>query len=224
MSFHQQLLDRTAAARGELQTLPIVQRALRGGIDRATYAAFLGEAFQHVRHTVPLLMACGARLPARLEWLRSAIAHYIEEEIGHHEWILDDLVAMGESRAHWEQRAPALDTELMVAYAYDLIARGNPVGFFGMVLVLEGTSVALATRAANTLQASLDLPRNAFSYLLSHGDLDIEHVGFFKRLMDRMEDEGDKAAIVHAARRFYVLYGDIFRTLRDGGARLAEAA
>jgi hypothetical protein len=90
--------------------------------------------------------------------------------------------------------------------------------------VLEGTSVALATRAANTLQTSLDLPRNAFSYLLSHGDLDIEHVGFFKRLMDRIDDEDDKAAIVHAARRFYVLYGDIFRTLRDGGARLAEAA
>jgi len=93
-----------------------------------------------------------------------------------------------------------------------------------MVLVLEGTSVALATRAANTLQASLDLPRNAFSYLLSHGDLDVEHVGFFKRLMDRIDDEGDKAAIVHAARRFYVLYGDIFRTLRSDGVRLAEAA
>jgi hypothetical protein len=29
-------------------------------------------------------MACGARLPDRQEWLRSAIAHYIEEEIGHH--------------------------------------------------------------------------------------------------------------------------------------------
>ena len=62
----------------------------------------------------------------------------------------------------------------MVSYAYDTIQRGNPVGFFGMVLVLEGTSVALATRAANSIQTSLDLPRNAFSYLLSHGDLDIE--------------------------------------------------
>ena len=39
-------------------------------------------------------------------------------------------------------------TELMVAYAYDTIARGNPVGFFGMVHVLEGTSVSrVATRA-----------------------------------------------------------------------------
>jgi hypothetical protein len=59
---------------------------------------------------------------------------------------------------------------------------------------------------------------------LSHGDLDIEHVGFFKGLMDRLEDEDDRAAVIHAARRFYVLYGDIFRTLRSDGVRLAEAA
>ena len=43
---------------------------------------------------------------------------------------------------------PAAATELMVAYAYDTIARGNPVGFLGMVHVLEGTSVALALMAA----------------------------------------------------------------------------
>jgi hypothetical protein len=112
----------------------------------------------------------------------------------------------------------------MVSYAYDTIARGNPVGFFGMVLVLEGTSVALATRAAKTIESSLGLPRNAFSYLLSHGDLDIEHAGFFEGLMNRLEDPGDKQAVIHAARRFYVLYGDIFRTLRTDGLRLAQAA
>ena len=224
LSFHDRLLAETQRERQALLSIPIIQDALAGKIARDDYMAFLVQAFHHVRHTVPLLMACGARLPARLEWLRTAVAEYIEEEIGHHEWILDDLVACGADRDAVEHGAPSEATELMVAYAYDTIARGNPVGFFGMVLVLEGTSVALATRAANTLQTSLDLPRNAFSYLLSHGDLDIEHVGFFKRLMDRIDDEGDKAAIVHAARRFYVLYGDIFRTLRDGGARLAEAA
>ena len=37
----------------------------------------------------------------------------------------------------------------MVAYAYDTVQRRNPVGFFGMVYVLEGTSVALALSAAD---------------------------------------------------------------------------
>jgi len=224
MSFHSELLAQTQQERATLISVPIIQSALAGQIAREDYVAFLGQAYHHVRHTVPLLMACGARLPARLEWLRTAIGEYIEEEMGHHEWVLDDLAACGADRAEAAASLPSLATELMVSYAYDTIHRGNPVGFFGMVLVLEGTSVALATRAANTIQTSLDLPRNAFSYLLSHGDLDIEHVGFFEGLMDRLDDPADQQAVIHAARRFYVLYGDIFRTLRQDGVRWAEAA
>lgn len=223
MSFYARLLAETTRERAELQSLPIVQRALAGRIRREEYAAFLGQAYHHVRHTVPLLMACGARLPARHEWLRRAVAEYIEEEIGHEEWILDDLEALGEDRARWAESTPLHATELMVAYAYDGIARVSPLSFFGMVLVLEGTSVALATRAAEAIEHSLGLPRTAFTYLRSHGDLDIEHTGFYERLMDRIEDPAEQAVILHAARRFYRLYADIFRGI-EAGAQLAEAA
>ncbi|MNJ67459.1 hypothetical protein D3C77_636340 [compost metagenome] len=82
-----------------------------------------------------------------------------------------------------------------------------------MVNVLEGTSLALATQAAGVLQAKLGLPAKAFSYLTSHGSLDLEHIEFFKRLMNRLDDEDDKAAVVHTARVVYRLYGDIFRSL-----------
>ena len=223
-NFHDRLLQDTRRERESLIAIPIIQEALAGRIARDDYVAFLTQAFHHVRHTVPLLMACGARLPARLEWLRTAVAEYIAEEIGHHEWILDDLEACGAERASVEHGQPSEATELMVAYAYDTIARGNPVGFFGMVLVLEGTSVALATRAAETIETSLGLPRNAFSYLRSHGDLDIEHTGFYERLMNRLDDEDDRRAVVHAAKRFYKMYGDVFRTLRDDRRVLSEAA
>ena len=55
-------------------------------------------------------MACGARLPARLEWLRTAVGEYIEEEMGHHEWVLDDIAACGEDRAAAEASSPSLAT------------------------------------------------------------------------------------------------------------------
>jgi pyrroloquinoline quinone (PQQ) biosynthesis protein C len=224
MSFHQQLIDRTQHERRDLLAIPIIQDALAAKIARDDYIAFLTQAYHHVRHTVPLLMACGARLPARLEWLRTAVGEYIEEEMGHQEWILDDLQACGADRAAIAASGPSHATELMVAYAYDTIARGNPVGFFGMVLVLEGTSVALATRAAETIETSLGLPRTAFSYLRSHGDLDVGHVDFFQKLMDRLDDADDQAAVVHAARRFYRLYGDVFRGLRAPADAVREAA
>jgi hypothetical protein len=158
-------------------------------------------------------MATGARLPERNGWLRKAVAEYIREEIGHEEWILGDIAAAGGDAEAVRQGVPDFPCEMMVAFAFDVATRGNPVGFFGMVQVLEGTSVRGATRAAKAIEASLGLPPEAFTYLTTHGDLDQDHVAFFRTLMDRVEDAGDQDAILHAARRFYRLYGDIFRSL-----------
>jgi len=102
---------------------------------------------------------------------------------------------------------------VMVAYAYDTIARVNPLGFFGMVHVLEGTSVALALAAADRIESGLGLPGQAFSYLRSHGTLDQEHTAHFALLMDRLDDPDDQGAVIHAARMFYRLYGNVFRAL-----------
>lgn len=218
MSFFAELQAATAAERGQLLAAPIIADALAGRATRAQYRAFLTQAFHHVRHTVPLLMACGARLPADMEWLRQAVAHYIEEEIGHHEWILDDIAAAGGDADAVRHGQPALETELMVAYAYDTVMRGNPVGFFGMVYVLEGTSVQLATQVAQSLQQCLDLPKRAFSYLSSHGSLDQTHIEDFRQLVDHLDREEDRRAVVHCARVFFRLYGDVIRSVPAGGA------
>ena len=213
MTFFHTLQDRTAAERDHLLTAPVLQLAVDGKLSLETYIAFLTQAYHHVKHTVPLLMACGARLPERHEWLRSAIAEYIEEELGHQEWILNDLAACGADPEAVRHGQPALATELMVSYVYDRIARHNPVSFFGMVNVLEGTSIALATRAASAIRGSLELPPTAFSYLNSHGSLDLEHMRFFEELMNRLDADEDREAVVHTARVVYRLYGDMFRSL-----------
>lgn len=213
MEFFDELQHQTEAERAYLLGAPIIRSALDGTASLDSYIAFLSEAYHHVKHTVPLLMACGARLPERLEWLRVAVAEYIEEEIGHQEWILNDIRACGGDAEAVRNGQPSLPTELMVAYVYDRIARLNPVSFFGMVNVLEGTSIALATQAAEVLRTSLQLPPQAFSYLTSHGSLDISHVEFFRKLMNRLDDADDRAAVVHTARVVYRLYGDLFHSL-----------
>lgn len=213
MAFYDELLRVTETERTALLGTPIIRQALAGQVSRAQYLAYLTQAYHHVKHTVPLLMSCGGRLPERLEWLRAATAEYIEEELGHHEWILNDIAAAGGSADAVRQSAPALATEVMIAYAYDTVQRRDPVGFFGMVLVLEGTSVALASRAAAALQQALALPQQAFTYLTSHGSLDHGHTEFFAGLMNRLNDAGDQAAVIHCARAMYRLYGDVFRSL-----------
>ncbi|MCG4454120.1 iron-containing redox enzyme family protein [Pseudomonas sp. MMS21-TM103] len=213
MSFYESLLEQTSSERDYLLGAPIIRQAMSGQVSLPSYVAFLTEAYHHVKHTVPLLMACGARLPERLEWLREAIAEYIEEEYGHQEWILNDIRACGSDADAVRGSTPQLATELMVSYVYDRIARHNPVSFFGMVTVLEGTSIALATQVAGVIQDKLQLPNQAFSYLTSHGSLDLEHIELLKSLMNRLDNDDDKAAVVHTAKVVYRLYGDVFRSL-----------
>lgn len=213
MSFFQTLQDATQQERETLFNLPIIRQALQGQVSLESYRAFLSQAYYHVRHTVPLMMACGARLPSRLEWLRAAVCEYIEDEYGHERWILDDLRACGGNADAVRDGSPATPIELMVAYLYDLIARGNPVGLFGMVNVLEGTSIALATHAADSIREHLELPAAAFSYLSSHGSLDVGHMETFRTLMDRLDDPQDQAAVIHTSKTVYRLYTDMFREL-----------
>ncbi|HHA19063.1 MAG: biliverdin-producing heme oxygenase [Gammaproteobacteria bacterium] len=215
MNFYDLLQTETAAARAGLFTAPIINKSLSGDITLDNYIAFLTEAYHHVKHTTPLLMAVGSRLPEEKEWLRNAVAEYIEEELGHQEWILNDIAACGADKEAVRHGKPAIETELMIAYAYDMVQRVNPVGFFGMVHVLEGTSVTTADQAADGIQLALGLPNKAFSYLRSHGALDQEHIKFFEGLMNQIESEQEQELIVHTANVFYKLYGDIFRGLTD---------
>jgi thiaminase len=211
--FYDELLAATVEERNDLLSIPFIRKGVAGELSLQSYLAFLDQAYHHVKHTIPLLMACGAALPERLEWLRTAVGEYIEEEMGHQEWILDDIAVCGGDKEAVRHGTPHPATELMVAYAYDTIQRCNPAGFFGMVLVLEGTSVALATQAGERIGKALNLPKQAFSYLSSHGSLDISHMNFYEKLMNRLDDEADKQAVIHCARMMYKLYGDIFRNL-----------
>ena len=223
MSFYDELNCVSEKHRDYLLSAPIISTCMSEGLSLEHYVAFLQQAYHHVKHTTPLLMATGARLPESKEWLRDAVAEYIEEELGHQEWILNDIEACGFDKEKARQSTPNISTEMMVSYAYDTINRVSPLGFFGMVHVLEGTSVNIADLAADKIQEKLSLPDQAFSYLRSHGKLDQEHVKFFECLMNRIDDVDEQAQILHSASRFYRLYGDIFREIAPEQALLIAA-
>lgn len=223
MNFYTELQQATEEHKQTLYAIPLIQAALKGAVSVEQYIDYLTEAYHHVKHTLPLLMACGAKLSIEQEWLRVAMAEYIEEEIGHQEWILSDIDAAGGDARKVRAGEPGLHTDIMVAYAYDTVARNNPVGFLGMVYVLEHTSTELATGAANTMKTSLGLPDEAFSYLFSHGSLDLQHIAFYEKLVNRLDRKEDQSAVLSNAKTFYYLYGNIFASLGDT-ARLRSAA
>jgi long-subunit acyl-CoA synthetase (AMP-forming)/pyrroloquinoline quinone (PQQ) biosynthesis protein C len=213
MSFFDTLQNETAEARAHVMGAPVIGAISEGRFDLASYTWFLTQAFHHVKQTVPLMMTCGGRLPDRLEFIRKALVEYIDEEYGHQEWILNDLQACGIDKEDVRHGRPDTSIELMVAYLYDQIHRGNPAAFFGMVQVLEGTSIELATPLGEAIQKQLGLPDEAFSYLYSHGALDQDHFEFFRNLMDDIADPADQQAIIDSARMVYRLYGDMLRNI-----------
>jgi pyrroloquinoline quinone (PQQ) biosynthesis protein C len=213
MTFYARLNKETEQARMALYMVPQLVDGLKGNISRDTYIAYLIQAYHHVRHTVRFLMAMGAALPDNKQWLHDAIAEYIEEEKGHEEWILNDVAAAGGDKEKARHATPNLETQVLVAYNYDYIARKNPVGFLGMVFMLESTSTQIANHGADSVKAKLDLPQSAFTYLYSHGALDVEHIKFFERLVNRIDDPADQAAIIEVANNTFRLFANLMRSI-----------
>ncbi|RSB52615.1 TenA family transcriptional regulator [Acinetobacter soli] len=221
MQFFQQLQNATAQERQKLFSTSLIEDALNSRLSLEQYCAFLSQAYHHVRFTVPLMMAAGAQLPERLSWLQPAICEYIEEEAGHEQWILNDLKACGVDPEIVKNSRPCQPIELMVAFLFDQVRRVNPIALFGMVNVLEGTSVSVATEAAEKIQQHLKLPNKAFSYLKSHGSLDISHMQNFEKLMNSVTDEKDQQDIIHCSKVVFSLYTQMYEQVPALGLRFA---
>lgn len=213
MKFYDRLVKETENARQELYTVPQLIDGIKGKISREAYIAYLTEAYHHVRHTVRFMMAMGVRLPESKKWLHDAISEYIEEEKGHEEWILNDVAAAGGDKEKARNATPNLETQVLVAYNYDYITRKNPVGFLGMVFMLESTSIQIANKGADAVKGNLGLPQTAFTYLYSHGALDIEHLKFFEDLVNKIDDPEDQAAIIEVANNTFRLFANVLRSI-----------
>jgi pyrroloquinoline quinone (PQQ) biosynthesis protein C len=213
MNFYQHLQNETALEREGMLSSTVIARCQSGDISRELYIEFLTQAYYHVSHTVPLLMSAGSRLPGTHENMRGAITEYIAEEYGHQEWILNDIRVCGGDADKVRHGTPGLPIEAMISFLYYRIEHINPMSIFGMVQVLEGTSVLIASSIADQVEKALGLPEHATTYLRSHGELDQSHLKFFSILMNTVVDESDKSAIIHTARRVYQLYGYMLNQL-----------
>ena len=160
----------------------------------------------------PLLALAAARTDD--EAYQDALVEYMDEERGHEKWILDDIAAMGGDASALRRGKPGIACQVMVGYSYYAIEWISPYAMLGSVHVLEGMSTLLADKAADAIQRSLgQRGEGGFSYLRSHGALDIEHVAFFKSLVNGIIDPEVQQIVIDASKVFYRLYGDIYREL-----------
>ncbi len=219
MSFYDHLQATTAADRTAFLSIPLIQNTVRKGASRELYIDFLTQAYHHVKHTYPLLAL--ASVHTHDEAYQDALVEYMKEERGHEKWILDDIRALGGDAEGVRCGKPGQACQIMVGYTYYAIEWIDAYAMLGSVHVLEGMSTLLADRAADAIQSSLAFPgKDGFTYLRSHGALDIEHVAFFKGLVNAIPEQAHDV-IIETSKVIYRLYGDIFRelSLRHPGRR-----
>ncbi len=212
MTFFDKLMSETAKEREVFLAIPIVQHAIRLGSSQSLYIDFLTEAYHHVKHTFPILALAASRTFD--ERYQNALVEYMEEERGHEKWILDDIRTVGGNPEAVRNGTPGIPCQVMVGYAYYAIEHVSPYAYLGSAHVLEGLSVLLADKLADALKTSLGLQSDAgFTYLRTHGSLDVDHVAFFRNLVDGFDDPATQRIIIDSAKIFYRLYGAIFLDL-----------
>jgi len=221
-SFYQILQAETEAARQAFFSTPMLLDAAENGVEAGLYINYLTQAYHHVRQTCPLLAAALGRCGSNDAVLRDALIEYIDDEKGHEKWILNDIRAIGGQEA--VDRAISYEGDqavrVMVGYVYYAIDRISPYAMLGMVHVLEGTSVDIASLAADSIAKRLGIPTTkGFSYLTSHGAVDLEHVQFFERLVNQIDDKCQQEIIIDTARITYQLWGNMFSNLVDDWER-----
>jgi pyrroloquinoline quinone (PQQ) biosynthesis protein C len=212
MTFYERLIKETEHDKQRFFSRKIISTVLQNPIEKNLYIEYLAQAYHHVRFTCPLFRHAITKMdPNQDKSFIDAFEEYIEEEEGHEEWILNDIEFMGGNKDKVRKQDGDLPVQSMIAYMYHTINSVTPYTLLGMVHVLEGTSVNIATEAAEAIAKSMGIDtRKGFSYLMSHGKLDISHVDFFIQLVNKIEDKTIQDQIIKTAKMIYFLWGNMF--------------
>lgn len=184
-----------------------------GNLTKALYISFLTQWYHILKHTLPLILATQSRLTEETEWLTDVVGEFTEQMVSNEELILNDIAVCGGDIEQVRHSRAHMTTELMVSYAYDTVNRINPLGILGMHHVLEGAVLSLAHRSADNIGNTSLVPKDALTYLYTHGSLLQDNADVFIGVMNRIDRSEDRNQIIRSAQIFYKLYADIFLSL-----------
>lgn len=153
-----------------------------------------------IRASVPIMRDAADRLASQdasdrlATALRAYFVEHVPEELGHDEWLLEDLELLGVGREQVLAAAPSPHVAAAVGAQYYWIRHHHPVAILGYIAVLEGYPPRLAD--VHEWRERTKLPRGAFRTLEEHAALDPSHNEELDALLDALPlEEGDLRSI-----------------------------
>jgi Iron-containing redox enzyme len=154
------------------------------------YPKYLVALHWLLRATVPLMER--ARVVS-LSRYRGSIEHvsfaayldqHIREEMGHDEWLLEDLEDLGVQKTQVFSNLPSPTAAFLVGAQYYWIEHCDPIALLGYIAIMEGYPISLAT--VERLSNQTKLPSSAFRTLRIHASLDQLHRDEFDSFLDTL--------------------------------------
>lgn len=154
---------------------------------RERYLRYLGVLHGVIRASVPVMAAAVSRCAAMADsTLAPALASYlkahISEELGHDQWLLEDLAVAGGDPGRVAGEPASAAVAALVGAQYYWLEHFHPVTLLGYIAVLEGEPPEPGL--VDDLMAVTGLPRAAFRTLARHAELDPGHSSQVFQLMD----------------------------------------
>lgn len=190
---------------------PIFYVVANGLMTRKHYIAYLKETYHLVRHTSKALALVGANLPDDRRGLRGWFFTQSLDEHNHDLFCVKDLTALGENPDKVLDGTMMSGAWGLVAQNYYMAAYGNPVAIVGVATGTEGLGADLATSFADMIVEKYGIPRNATTFLRTHGQSDVGHVAEAKRALNEyVTSESDLRDIVFAREMTLRYYSQLF--------------
>src|SRR3984957_4112570 len=155
------------------------------------YREYIYQSHSIIRASVPLMQAAeqACQLPVHagdpaLQGFGRYLRQHIPEETGHHEWILNDGVALGLDRQTILQRIPKESATQLVGVQYYWIHHYNPIPLAGFIATMEGNPPP--AEFFEEIAARNNLSLKCFSSFIYHARIDPQHQRDLDAVLDAL--------------------------------------
>jgi pyrroloquinoline quinone (PQQ) biosynthesis protein C len=200
MKFFLDLVTRTDEARHAFESHPVVIDAVANGMALDSYRNLLLELYHVVWHFNPVCARAVSRMGDTHAPVRHFLYDHMNEEKGHEDWVLNDLECLGLSRETSRKHAPGIDTLALIGYNHWAADHRHPCSALGMVYALEVIASVYGGPFANATKERLLLEDDrGVSFISSHATLDAQHMAQLREILNHLEDEPSRGAVVESA-------------------------
>lgn len=212
--FFIELITQTDESRREFETNPSVLKIVANGLTVERYRNLLLELYHVVWQFNPTCAAAASRVSDEHRNIRYFLYEHMMEEKGHEEWVVADLEVVGVSRETTLQYAPSGHMLALNGYNFWSADRRHPCSVLGMVYALEVIASVYGGPITSAIQESLLLEGDrGISFINSHATLDAKHMAELRVVLNTIEDEPAKLAIVESTKVNFQLFTKILESV-----------